>query len=297
MVALGVMFGLLTAVLQSVAYLLSRNYGLRAGGGMVRLLVKSHVIQAVVAVPFVWLLWSSELPPWGQWIWPTVGVGAFYLVGQMGLFLALKRTTASRVSPLLGLKVAILAVLTAAWLGDDVSAWQWAAVGLAVAAAFAINYTGGPLPTAAVVTMLVTCTGYALSDVCIRLMIEAMEPLPPTHAALLGVVLVYFGCGVVLAPLLPWYGSRRVKPWLRVMPYAWTWLISMATLFVCFALVGVVLGNILQSTRGVISILLVPLVVGRGFVHVETQLPRAVFWRRVGAAVMMFAAVVLYLAG
>lgn len=262
---------------------------------MARLLVMSHSFQAVVGLGLIALVWPGDLPPWRQWVMPMVGTSVFYLGGQVGLFLALKRTTASRVSPLLGLKLVVLAGLAVVLLGDSLAGMQWLAVGLAVAAAFTLNYTGGATPGAAVLAVLLACSGYAGSDLCIRLMIEGMAPVHPLHAAVFGLGLTYLLCGLLVAPLLPWYGARTARAWGAVMPYSWTWLLSMALLFTCFAAAGVVLGNILQTSRGLISILIAPAVAGAGLVHLETHVPASVFWRRVGAAAMMCAAIALYL--
>ena len=72
------------------------------------------------------------------------------------------------------------------------------------------------------------------------------------------------------------------------------WLVGMMCLFICFEAVGVVYGNILQSTRGLISIVIGAHLAGLGMVHLEQKHPRHVVLRRLGAAAMMCAAIALY---
>ena len=102
-------------------------------------------------------------------------------------------------------------------------------------------------------------------------------------------------------PVLPvWFGIGQVA-WSdvrRATPYALTWLLSMVFLYACFALVNVVLGNIVQSTRGLISILLAPIMArSDDWGHLEAaQSPHAVL-RRALVAVVMTGAVALYVWG
>lgn len=294
MLMLGVILGLAAAVSQSVSYVCSRWYTAHRGGGMIRLLVLGHVIQGVVCTPLAWLLWPADLPAVSTFLPELLGVAGFYMLGQVGLFVALRFTDASRVSPLLGIKIAVLAVLTVGLLGDVLSLWQWTAVGMAVLAGFALNYSGGRLPWQATLAILLTCTAYSLSDFFIRLMLEAMHTVPPLRAALVGAALSYIVCGCASAVLLPWYGSRRVGEWAAAMPYAMAWLAGMFFLFACIGAVGVVLANILQATRGPISIALGVGVARYGLVSVETRVSRAVLFRRAAAATMMMAAIIIY---
>ena len=297
MLALGIIFGLLAAATQSFAYVFSRAYTHDRPHGFMRLLVFSHIMQGLVCLPLLPLLWPGDLPPASQWFGWIVAQAVFYLAAQACLFAALKYTQASRISPLLGIKIAMLAAMTVLWLGDSLTATQWAAVGMAVTAAFVLNYVGGSLPFLAMLAVLGACLGYSHSDFSIRLSIEKMQPVGPLHAAVFSMAGAYVLCGLLALPLLPWYGSRRVEPWRAATPYAATWLGAMVLLYICFATAGLVLGNIVQSSRGLMSIGLGALLAAKGLVHLEDKLPPIVLWRRVGAAALMTAAVALFVIG
>lgn len=294
MTGLGVTLGLGAASLQSLSYLLSRRYVQKPGRSVPHLLVHAHVWMAVVSVPMLLLLWTREMPPLRQYVWPLVADAVAYLVGQAGLFYALRRTEASRVAPLLGLKIVLLAVLTSTILGESLGAQHWFAVFLAVTAAWTLNWTGGSLSLPALAGVMIACTGYTLSDFSIRLLIDALAPVPRLYAATIGVFLSYIVCGILVIPFLARWGSTRRQDWTESVFYAAVWLGSMLFLYACFATIGVVLGNIVQSTRALISIGLGILIASQGHLHLERHVSRAIIFRRTAAAAMMCLAIGLF---
>jgi drug/metabolite transporter (DMT)-like permease len=249
----------------------------------------------VVLLP---VLWPANMPAFRVYAWPLFMESITYLCGQACLFTALRHTEASRLAPLLGFKVAILAALSWLLFRYGITGQQWIAVALAVAAAWLLNEHGGRLPRSAVVAILLTCVFYATSDLFIRLTIDRLAPVPRVQASLLNVAMSYSLCGVAVLPL--WWRAKPIQRgdvW-RATPYALTWLTSMGFLFISFAYIGVVLGNIVQSSRGLISILLGPLVArSDDWGHLESTKPTHAVLRHAGIALLMVAAVVLYVLG
>ncbi len=298
MFILGVILGLLTALAASIAYLCSRAYTLSRDGGVIRLLAVSHVMQAVVVAPLAVILWPPDMPPVAQWVLPTVGAALCYVFGQGMLFGALRYTQASRLSPLLGLKVGVLALAAVLMLGEEVTWLQWIAVLITIAAAFILNYSGGSIPWPAIGLMAGVLIGYAMSDIYILKSILAMQPVAPLRAGVLSLCIGYLVLGLISLPLLAKVGSSDRRDWIDAVPYSLSWLASMFFIYTCFAaLGGVVLGNILQSTRGVMSVGLGLLLASWGMVHLEPTVSREVFWRRLGAATLMCAAIALFMLG
>ena len=281
---------------------------------MVRLLVLAHLMQGVACLPLLAVVWPGELAVgWGFW-GRVVAINGAYIGGQACLFLALGYTEASRVSPLLGLKVAYIAVIAVVYRGESLGAVQWVAVGLAVVAAFLLNRAGGKagrLPPAAIAATLVCCLGYAWSDTFIKGasdVLQAAHPIGQVQTGLFLLVVSYVGMGVVAAgvlPLLPRHdtggggggGGRLLTDCRSAAPYAAAWLLSMAAFFVCLALLDLTLANILQSTRGIWSVALGALLAHRGLHHLEAQPGRAAWIRRGLAAGLMTLAVGLFIGG
>ncbi|MCE9629624.1 MAG: EamA family transporter, partial [Planctomycetia bacterium] len=108
---LGVAAGLVAAFLSAFSYFVSRDHGSR-GGSSLRLLVLAHALMGAACIPASWLLWPSGLQADARWLVPLVASTVFYLLGQVVVFTALKLSQASRVAPLLGLKIAMLAGIT-----------------------------------------------------------------------------------------------------------------------------------------------------------------------------------------
>ena len=129
----GFILGCATAVCQSFAYLFSRILSQR-GWSMARLLILSHVIMAVITLPLLAIFWSDRFLAWRVWGGPLLGASGFYILGQASFLTALRFTQPSRVAPLLGLKIIILAIIASIWLNLPMNELQWGAVVLAAMA-------------------------------------------------------------------------------------------------------------------------------------------------------------------
>jgi hypothetical protein len=255
----------------------------------------------------LWAVWPRNGLAVGQMLEPLIMMTVFYLGGQCTTTFALRYAEPSRVSPLMGFKIVVLAILaafleqpriTGAPLPPGLTPLQWIAAALAVVAALALNYSGGALRRRAAISILLACISYSIADWNITRTNLAIFRLAPgtsaLQASLLSTGLCYGLAGLVGAALLPWWGSRKAKDWSDAIPFAVVWFIAMMFLYACFSEVGPLLGNILQSTRGLMSILLGSLLVALGHLHIEPLSGRRVFVRRLAAALLMFAAVSLY---
>jgi len=222
---LGILLGLGSALGASLAYLCSRRYAVRAAAvethqpawrPPLRLLVTAHVwlgLACAVALPTLVVTTGLELARPIHAAAMSAGVAGFYLVGNVFLFASLRRTDASRIAPLLGLKVVILALCVELFAGEDFSAAQWLAVVLASGAAVMLGTSGSRLPVKTFALVLGTCMGFVLSDLFIKQMIPAWLPAglaledadtqERITAAMTGMALAYVWCGGVAVAMLP----------------------------------------------------------------------------------------------
>jgi drug/metabolite transporter (DMT)-like permease len=292
---LGVGCGVLAAVFQSLSYLFSRWFLQRSGGKPLQLLAISHLLMGLAAVLLFPLLASDTMPPLSAYFLKALGAIGFYLIAQFGLFRALRHADSSRIVPLLGLKIFFLALVSVIFLGLHLSGWQWLAVVLSAAAVFLLNDSGGRLNLPAMAAVGITIVGYSLSDIFIKQLVVALEPAGP-RAPLIGVCVTYMMGTLAGLPLALKGVSGAPRLWLRAAPYAAAWFISMLFLYLAFDRIGVVFGNIIQSTRGLMSIGL-GVLVGRslGMIDLEQQVTHRVLARRVLGAGLMTAAIFLYL--
>ena len=304
---LGVVAGLAAAGFSAVSYLVSRHYGLgqRAlgrKGAALRLLAVSHLLMAAVCIPLTWAAWPATSPPVQLFAGPLAASVGFYLLGQTSLFAALKRVEASRMAPLLGLKIVMLAVIVSFVLGHVLDTRQWLAVALSVAAAVMLQVGRGAVPIGAFGFVLSCCLSFAISDIFIIRLIDGLQAGAMTssvaisrlHAGGLAMALTYGLCGLLFVPLVVGLRPYTRTDWVAAAQYASAWLLSMVGLYCCFGLVGVVFGNILQSTRGVMSVALGAALAHFGWHELEQRVDRVTLLRRLAAALLMTAAIALY---
>ncbi len=292
---LGIAFGVATALSQCFAYIFSRLFVIRHRNAMWQLLLVSHLYMGAVSLVALAFVWPDGLPPLATYLWPSIGAGGFYLLGQTGLFVLMRLTNPSRVAPLLGSKILILALLASLVFGKTVTPIQWLAVMACFSAVLVLNFSGGSLPLPGIAMLLFTCTGYSLSDIHIDKLVHALGNLPTLHAAVFGALLTYSLLGIVAAVILPVAKPGKLfVDWRLSIPFAALWFLAMLTLFACIGLVGPVFAIILQSTRGLMSVLLGVILAQRGWSNVEQHVTRKVLAQRVAAAALMIAAVALY---
>lgn len=308
-VILGVGCGLVAAAFSSLSFLISRHHGLRAGdrstaASVLRLLVLSHCLMGAACLPLTWALWpSAAAATTGDVVRaarPLLCSMTCYLLGQTCMFLVLGRVNASRVSPLLGLKVLMLAGMTTLLMGHALDWRQWTGVCLSAAAAATLRSSGGAIPAGSTALIVLACLLFSVSDLSIVGLIDAIEAgwsVGRMHAGLLAMTTTYAACGMLALPVVLLRAPWRRGEWLAAAAYAGAWMASMVGLYFCFGLIGAVFGNVMQSTRGLMSVVIGAVLAHLGWHELEHRVDRRTLIARAVAAVMMTAAIALYTAG
>jgi drug/metabolite transporter (DMT)-like permease len=305
MLVLGIILGLVAAVAQSASYVFSRMFVIRRGQAVLRLMVLGHLIMGIASAALLPFFWSpaakaAVLAP--DILWPLLGSAGFYMLGQACIFLALRHSDASRISPMLGLKIAILGVIytlfcQTPWLRGSPALvpMQWVAIVISVGAAFVLNTSAARLPARLLLAVLAGCLMYCLSDISIYKLVSGLKGVGRLDSTMLTVCLTYAACGVVALFGLPFIRRKHGwGDWLYALPFSASWFGAMIALYTCFGLINVVFGNVIQSTRGLISVLVGAQLAGFGMVHLEQVTPRSVFVRKLLAAAMMTAAITIF---
>ena len=314
--AIGIIFGLLAAFLQSLSYLVSasfvRTYSGRPAPSWA-LLARSYLWMGLVSVFAAgWLIHVNpgRVPPLASWIgWAALCI-ALGMFAQVVLFFTLKAADASRVSPLLGIKILFLAISGMVFDGDRFSAIQWGGIGLALAAAYLLSCSGGKLSLAGIIGIIATSICFAASDTFIKVQQDVFHafaatlsangglPLSPFLTNLLIVFVDYSIGGLFAIAILPFTGRYPRHAMTRhALLYAAVWLGAMVLLFRSFDAIGLVHGNIVQSTRGLLSIVLGYAIARFGNVALERRLSRAGQVGRFLAGLLMFLSIVLFSLG
>ena len=117
MTLLGIILGFGSALLFAVSYMLSRRAASDERFGQAKLFVMAHVMIAVASLAVIALFLGRRMPSVAEYWAPAVTVSGFYSLGQVLLFVSLRMADASRVAPLLGVKVVAVAVILMLWQG------------------------------------------------------------------------------------------------------------------------------------------------------------------------------------
>ena len=303
---LGILAGLTNAFFSALSYLLSRHHGQKQDGGSLQLLVYAHVLMGIICIPLSWALLPDQLPEPGIWLPPLACSAVAYLSGQTALFFTLKRIHASQLAPLLGLKVATLAIIVSFVLGHPLNEIQWVAVVISILAATLLQKSGTSAPWHALVLVIGICLCFAIADLLIIELINAVSladsspdgaPTAMQHriwASGFAMTTTYVFCGRIVAPFLFVLRQGTHVGWPAASQYALTWMIAMVAHYTCFGLVGAVFGTILQSTRGVMAVGLGAFLASMGWHDLEQPVDRKTLVRRIIAALMMTTAIAIY---
>ena len=261
--------------------------------------------QALMAVPF-WLL-GGTIPTPSLW-WQPVVAGALFFAGQVFTLLALTTGDVSVATPVLGLKIVLVALLSVVLIGDPIGARLWTAAALSSVAIGLLNLSPGHSHRRVARTIVLAALGaaaYAFFDV----LVQKFSPVWGTGRFLP----LAMACGAAYSLALP-TGRHSVRGHtvrsadLQVghdpesRPYA-RWLTAGA---MCFALQGLMFmsavsiyrqvtsANVLYSSRGLWSVVGV-WAVGHWFTNREQHLgARVLVWRFIGA-ILLLAAIVMVL--
>jgi drug/metabolite transporter (DMT)-like permease len=289
--ALPVLLPLIAALLYVFGALLVKRSG-EFGVGVWRTAFISNLTSAV--------LFQLLLPLGGAFhrelLWQPALLGALFLLGQLLNYLALQRGDVSVATPVLGLKIILVAIFTTAVLAQRVSAKLWLAAALSSFAIVLLNRTGGVKHHHVGSTILyagISASIFALIDV---LMQKWSAPWG-TGRFLPAMFWFLTAFSVVLIPFFR-------QPVSAIPRAAWPSLLSGCVLIgsqsLTFAVVIVkfrnaTATNVIYSSRGLWSVVAVWMI-GHWFANREQHLGASVLrWRLAGALLMMTAIVLVLL--
>ncbi|MEQ2010201.1 MAG: DMT family transporter [Limisphaerales bacterium] len=287
---LPVLLPLVAALVYVVGALLAKRAS-EFGVGIWRTTFIANLISAV--------LFSLLLPFGGTFhadlLWQPALVAVFYLLGQFLNFLALQHGDVSVATPVMGLKIILVAVFTTLLLTSGVSLKLWIAAGLSSAAIALLNRNDGTPHHHVGTTILYagsSATMFAIFDVLVQKWSPAWGlgrflPVMLGFTALFSFVFVPF----FHAPLR------------SISKAAWPWLlggcagIGLQSVIFVSAIAhfgGATTANVIYSSRGLWSVVAV-WAIGHWFANREQHLGAGVLRWRLAGALLMMAAIALVL--
>lgn len=289
----GFLIGIISAVLQSLSYIFSRKFVLKYNSPG-KLTVFSQFWMMLLGAALLLLL----LP------WQKVEINCRLLLLTGGgivcaqsayfcFFRALQEIEASRLSALQGLKMIALAGLNMVLFSQYPSLWQWLAIVLASFGAVGMNFSGGRLSFKGMVFLAAALISFAGSDIVSALIIKAVPGNSPLLRAMAGTAFFFLCLGICSIPGMIKCGFDR-KMLRDALPYGICWFFAIAILLASFDILGVMLGAIIQSSRGIFSVLLGALLLKCGFSALEPPVSGKTWLKRGIMAAVMVLAMFLY---
>lgn len=223
-------------------------------------------------------------------LWQPALLAALFVLAQLLNYLALQRGDVSVATPVLGLKIILVALLTTALLTQSVSTKLWAAAALSSFAIVLLNRTGGAKHHHVGSTILyagLSAAAFALFDVLV-------QKWSPAWGAGRFLPAMFWFVAAFSAVLLPFFRA----PVSAIPRAAWPWLVSGCVLIGAQSLMFVMVivkfrnataTNVIYSSRGLWSVVVV-WAIGHWFANREQHLgARVLRWRLAGALLMMTA--------
>jgi drug/metabolite transporter (DMT)-like permease len=268
---------------------------------------------AAASVP-LWLL-GGTIPSATLW-WQPPAAATLFFAGQVFSLLALNTGDVSVATPVLGLKILLVALLSTVLIGDPIGARLWTAAGLSTVAIALLNIDRGHPHSRVGRTIVLAALGaasYACFDVIIQKWSPAwgagrILPIVMVSAAVYSIPLGRFAKRPEARVRQASEGDSRAEAHLHSASeggaaYA-PWLMGGAISFAVQGLMFITsislyrhatVANVLYSSRGLWSVLAV-WGVGHWFLNREQHLgPRVLVWRLIGAILLMAAIVMVFL--
>jgi drug/metabolite transporter (DMT)-like permease len=247
---IAIIAGFLAVVSQSIFYLFVRR-------AQVHLLIPGLTVNVQMHWQLGWIAWPVAIIYWPDTMTLqthlfALGVSVFYWVAQVSFFSALNRASSSQVAPLLALKLMVVGVGSAIFLSTDLSATQWQAVALATASAIFLSIGADRPPLRATLLALTTVLFFSVSDISLGAFIDHVGIESDLDRIIFVLSYCYGLNSLFTLPFRPWRLEHAAVK--ACITPAFLCLIAMVFLFTAFVLGGVVLGNLMLATRGLVVV-------------------------------------------
>lgn len=279
------------AMLHALSFTLAKRLWLHSGDP-VQITAFGQVACAVLALPA--LFWIG-LEPLRQQPLGIAGMSAAIVLAQFAFTQAMRTGDASFVVASMGLKLLVVAVLSAWWLGETYRPTVYFSALGALISLFLLSDGRPPKSMRAVAWVLVTCSLFGFIDVLIVRLVHQGLSAPAL------IVYVMVGPTFLLIPLLV---LRVPRPWglsgafaRDLSTYAFTQVAGLVLLMFAFALSGkATIVNIVQTSRSLWVLAVIYILGAFGLAGLERLTARQYSWRFAGGALMVLSLVTVILA-
>ncbi|NOI66709.1 EamA family transporter [Vibrio sp. 99-8-1] len=284
---IGIVASFIGATLQAINYILTQNCQQKYNIDGVKLLVATHAAMGFFAlIPAILFDYWRYIHP-SQYI-DFIKINLPYLIAQYLLIRAIKLSDASVASPLLALKIPVLALISWLVLQQSFSIQQWGAIAIIVAMAWRFSTMSGDISLKPLLLVFIACIGYSCSDLAVTDFSHRVPGSSPIEKVMVTMTINYLVVGVLSLPLMV-TNKVSITMVYQAKWVGFAWFSGVILLVIGFNLSGVVSGNIVQSLRGIIGIAL-------AFVFFRHQInqPMSLWKNKMITALIMVAAIGLF---
>ena len=288
---LSLLLPLLSALAYAIAALLIKR-GADLGVGVWRTAFIANIMGALLFQPLLLLGGTIHPELW----WQPVVLGVCFVLGQWLSFAAMDRGDVSVATPVLGLKILLVAIFVTL-LSGTLLPWQlWIAALLATAGILLLNRRASAAPHHAVGRTIITA---GLAAVCYTIFDTLIQWWAPAWDLGRLLPLTMGISGLLSFVFIPMFHA----PLAAIPKPAWRWLLMGAIIMGANSVVFVATiahwgnattANVVYSSRGLWTIVLVG-VFGRWLNSREQHLSRKVRLSRLAGAILMMSAILLLL--
>ena len=286
---------LLCAVLFSIGSLLVKRANQLGVGPWETTLISN--LTTALGLAALWPM-GGQVPSWSLW-WQPALVAVAFIAGQAFVFIAYHRGDVSVATPVLGVKIIMVALFTTVLIGDKLS-WQlWLGAVLSTLAVVLLNRTDRSARSGKVGMTVMLSIGCAVSFALFDALVQKWGPAWGAGRFLPIMMLMVAAMSVAAHPF---FSKGRLALFGKGGPWLWsgTGLIALqSTIFVGAIVVykNAAPANIVFSSRGLWTVMLIWLV-GHWFRSSEQHMgPGVLRWRLAGALIMMSAIALVMMRG
>ena len=250
-----------------------------------------NIFQAIIT-PVMWLFVKPTLPPLAGWT-PLLIAGVTCVIAYLFLYMSLSCGDASSVMPIMGSKVIFAGFLAIPMLNES-HGWPVYCAAILVAISIAtLSYSPSKIrsnkfPLKPILLMIVCSIVFAFTDIYIKRSLVFLGPYN---------FMIYYNLiiGVGSLSVVPYIKKKKVS---LVLKGRSLWLSLISSIFIIASTLlfvitlkiahGVVVPNILISSRGVFIVIISAVLAHRGSTILETQNKKVYLLRCAASSLIIF---------
>lgn len=289
---IGISAGIAAAFFQDCGYVCSRLYVRKQNHTSWNLLLYTQILMGGVSLLLLPFLWDAQALSGAAFILPLLLSAGGSVFGQFFFFRSEKHIEPARISSMMALRVVLLAVISALFLGERYDWMQIAGIILAPLSAFVINWENGRIRLGGMQWLGAALLFYCVSDLSVKYMIDGIHTDNIFHSSLLALCFVNILLGAAALPFMR--GKWKLHEITGTVPFASSWLLKQFFLYSCYALIGPVHGNVILTIRGPLAIVITLILLKLHVQDLDSAAGAKIWFRRSIATILMVAAFLLY---